>query len=84
MANNTVKTWEDRAAKALVGRTITGARYLTQPEMDNLGWSKSVLLLTLDDGSLLFPSRDDEGNGGGALFGVDKGGNNLTFPVIRL
>lgn len=82
MAKNIVKTWEDRAKKALVGRTIVGARYLTRKEMADLGWSKSVLVMTLDDGSLLYPSMDDEGNDGGAMFGQDKDGKEAGFPVI--
>ena len=39
-------------------------------------------LVVLDDGSLLFPSMDDEGNDGGALFGQTKDGKEITLPVI--
>jgi hypothetical protein len=31
---------------------------------------------------MLFPSKDDEGNDGGALFGQNKDREDLTFPVI--
>jgi hypothetical protein len=31
---------------------------------------------------MLFPSMDDEGNDGGALFGQNKDREDLTFGVI--
>jgi len=82
MARNTVDFWNEKATSSLVGRTVTGARYLKKEEMVALGWTKSVLVLTLDDGTLLFPSMDDEGNDGGALFGQGPKNEELVFPVI--
>jgi hypothetical protein len=75
--------WGDKAQKALAGRTIVRARYLTEEEREALGWGVSVLVIELDDGSLLYPSMDDEGNEGGAMFGQDKDGGEQGFPVIR-
>jgi hypothetical protein len=34
-----------------------------------MGWARRPLVIELDDGTLMFASRDDEGNDGGALFG---------------
>lgn len=71
----------------LVGRTIKAARYLAPKEAEHLGWSKSTLLLELDDGTLLFPSQDDEGNAAGTLFiqsGKKTAGLPDGAPVIRL
>jgi hypothetical protein len=79
--SGTVNFWNNRA-KQLEGRTIVKARYLTEEEVGDLGWNLLVIVLELDDGTLLFPSMDDEGNNGGALFG-QRGGEDVTFPVIR-
>jgi len=38
-------------------------------------------VIELDDGSQIFPSQDDEGNDGGALFGQGSDGDEWTFPV---
>lgn len=73
--------WSNRAKNSFVGRRIVDARYLSKEELETLGWTKSVLVFQLDDGTLLFPSQDDEGNDGGAMFG-EQGGNSLTFPRI--
>ena len=74
------KVWGDRAAKLLVGRKIVAARYMTPEDMDGLGWDRKALVLELDDGHLLFPSSDDEGNDAGALFTTYEECD--TFPVI--
>jgi hypothetical protein len=78
-----VKRWTDKASALLVGKTIKSVRYLTREEYLNLGWHSSPVVLELEDGTLLFPSSDDEGNGAGALFGQGADGSELTFPVIR-
>lgn len=64
----TVKRWEDEAAAKLVGRTIASVRYLTKKEQDVLGWYAASLAIIFDDGSAVWASTDDEGNGPGALF----------------
>lgn len=65
----------------MIGRTIVNTRLLTEVEMSALGWwGEPSLVLELDDGSLLFASRDPEGNGPGALYGAgpDRGVFILT------
>lgn len=74
------KIWGDKVAEFLVGKTITAVRYLTEQERDDLGWYERSVVLVLDDGSMLFPSRDDEGNGAGALFTTLE--ELPTVPVI--
>jgi len=74
--------WNDRAAQSLVGRKIVNARYMSQEEADNMGWYSRPIVFELDNGSFFFPSRDDEGNGAGALFGQDSEGGELDLPVI--
>tara|TARA_R110002020_G_scaffold463600_2_gene683723 strand:- start:307 stop:552 length:246 start_codon:yes stop_codon:yes gene_type:complete len=80
MANN--KYWEKYGNKHLKGRTIVDVRYLTTIEMKGMGWYRKSIVLELSDGSLLFPSKDDEGNDAGALFGQSPDNKSLTFPVI--
>ena len=60
------------AAVALVGRRIAEVRAMTKRELEAEGWEPDeiVPVLVLDDGAILFPSRDEEGNGPGALFGA--------------
>lgn len=62
------KTWGDKVAKQLVGKAIVAVRYLTEEEREDLGWYNRSVVIQLDDGTLIWPSQDDEGNGAGALF----------------
>lgn len=52
----------------LKGRTIVGVRYMDEKDMANCGWDRSAVILVLDDGTIMWPSADDEGNGPGALY----------------
>jgi|TARA_R110000824_G_scaffold95994_6_gene230410 hypothetical protein len=66
------------------GRKIVKVRTMSIKEQLAEYWSPDdlnpVVVLELDDGSKIYPSRDYEGNGGGALFGVDAQKN--TFTII--
>ena len=77
MSMNTEEKWVTAIAKQLVGRTIVKVRYLTKKEMDELGWYDRSVVLHLDDGNIIFPSADDEGNNAGSLFT-----NSDDLPVI--
>ena len=48
---------------------------MTKKELDAEGWEghDAPAVLILSDGSKLYPSRDSEGNGPGALFGIHDG-----------
>ena len=61
------RDWTNRIKQRLVGRTIVGVRYMTSEEADASGWHHRPVVLILDDGHILFPMMDDEGNDGGAL-----------------
>lgn len=76
------KHWNEQAQK-FIGRKIVRARYMTHHEASEQGWNYRPLVLILDDGTIIWPSRDDEGNEAGALFGVDSSGNASDFPVLR-
>lgn len=77
------KYWVSYANKHLKGRKIVNCRYLSEREVEDMGWGCRCVVIELDDGSMIFPSRDDEGNGAGALFGQSPKGESLTFPVMR-
>jgi len=75
--------WVDYAKKNLLGKKIVAVRYMTDKEREDSMWFHRGLVITLSDGSMIYPSADDEGNDAGALFGQDKKGEFLTFPVMR-
>ncbi len=58
----------------LIGRKIIKVRDLTTAEIKEEGWEEGTLIIILDDGSKIFPSQDQEGNGPGSLFGIKKDG----------
>ena len=72
--------WKVEASK-LIGRTIVDVRYMSPDEKSGIGWDQSPAILVLDSGDLIYPSSDDEGNGGGALFGNGPAlGDGFTLP----
>ena len=71
--------WKAEAAK-LVGRKIVDIRYLSDEEKELTGFFHSPPVMVLDNGDLVFPSADDEGNDGGALFGCGSIGDNFALP----
>ena len=74
------KHWVEVAQDQLKGRTIKEVRYLTEDEMNNLGWYSRCVVMILDNGTVVYPSQDDEGNGAGSLFTNDY--KNPVLPVI--
>jgi hypothetical protein len=65
------------------GRKIVKVRTMSIKEQLAEHWSSDqlnpVIVLELDNGAKIFPSRDYEGNGGGVLFGVDAQKNTFTI-----
>lgn len=72
--------WTEIARSLLLNKKIVDVRYLTQEEADDLGWSERVVAFQTEDGLWFFPSRDDEGNDGGALFTSDE--KHSCLPVM--
>ena len=60
--------------EGIVGRTIIHVRIMTAAERESWGWERGhwPVVFQLDDGTYLVPSQDDEGNGPGAIFHVEK------------
>jgi len=71
-----------RAALRLLGRRIVGVRYMTEEERNNGGWGRRSIILTLDDGTIIFPMADDECNDAGVLSGQSWSGEPFLIPVI--
>ena len=76
------KGWVAYAEEHLLGKKVVALRYLTEAERDDFGWSSRALVIVFDDGSFVFPSRDDEGNDAGSLFGQSGDGPIITFPIL--
>ena len=73
--------WGRDAHEKLVGRKIVAVRYMSEAEVDGLQWyGRAAVVIQLDNGVILFPSQDDEGNGPGAVFTSMQ--DFPTIPVI--
>ena len=56
----------------IIGAKIVKVRSMTAKEMKDECWEgRPATAIELDNGIILYPSRDEEGNGPGALFGKD-------------
>tara|TARA_R110002110_G_scaffold56751_1_gene160902 strand:- start:516 stop:770 length:255 start_codon:yes stop_codon:yes gene_type:complete len=61
--------WQDLVNKHLLGRTIIKVKWLSPKESEKLlGWNDQPCEIFLDNGTILTPSADDEGNNAGAIF----------------
>lgn len=63
---------------------IVDIRPMTKKELKNEGWEDTPhyhipKVLVLKDGTVLYPSMDDEGNGPGRLFGTSKEGVSFSL-----
>lgn len=74
------KQWTQSASELLLNRKIVQVRYMTEGERKDMGWYSRPVAFLLDNGIWVFPSADDEGNDGGALFTTDK--NLSVIPVL--
>lgn len=57
----------NKKAQSLIGRRIVDARFMSEEDADGAGFAQRPIIIALDDGTLLVPQSDDEGNDGGAL-----------------
>ena len=73
--------WQKKAEKFLLGRKIEKIEWMTDKEADDLDWHSRPICLLLDNGTWIYPQRDDEGNDGGALFVVNND-DEETLPVF--
>ena len=71
--------WNQEASEKLKGRTIVKVEYMSEELVEDLGWYKIPVIMTLDNGWRIYPQMDDEGNDGGALF-IEHTGETETHP----
>jgi hypothetical protein len=62
------KAWVEDTKKVLLGKKIIGVGYLPKKFQKEWGWYNRPIVLRFDDNHFIYPSMDDEGNDGGALF----------------
>jgi len=75
--------WAEKAADILLDRRIVEIRYMSDFHMAQEMWSgPAPIILVLDDGTKIYPARDPEGNGPGALFGVKRDGEDFCVPPV--
>ena len=63
--------WEATANKILLGKKIVAIKWMDKKEAEHNDWYKRPVKLMLDDGTIIIPQMDDEGNDGGALLWVN-------------
>jgi hypothetical protein len=66
------------------GLRIKKIRPMTPQELAAEGWNRprgQIVVIELDDGTILYPSRDEEGNGPGEIFGRSKGGKSFMLAI---
>lgn len=51
----------------ILNKKIVMIRYMTDSEMHIFKWSKKSIIFQLEDGTLLFPSIDEEGTNAGSI-----------------
>ena len=73
------RNWNSIAKKHLLHREIVRVEYMTLKEKEECMWYKRPVMFMLDNGLWCYPSQDDEGNDGGALFMTNKLG---CLPVL--
>ena len=78
--------WNQAATRALKGRGIVKARYMTDKEAENFGWISRPVVLILDNGAYVIVQSDDEGNDGGAVLilddPTDEKSGSLLLPTL--
>lgn len=76
MANSKARPKDD-----VIGQTVKKVRWMTEEETEAEGWGdirgEQAVVIELGNGVKLYPSRDPEGNGPGALFGVTPDGKHV-------
>ena len=77
--------WKKYAERHLVDKTIAHVRNMTEDEASGIGWlTTRPLVLIMEDGSYVFPSKDDEGNDGGFFFGKFKVGELVGKKITSV
>jgi hypothetical protein len=65
--------------KDIIGKKIVNVRPMTPGEARTTGFYKKPFIFVLNDGSLLIPQSDDEGNDGGAVMWLTETDDLLFY-----
>ena len=76
----TKEKWTKKAEDILLNRKIVKVEYMSKEECESAYWHKRPVCMLLDNGVWIYPSQDDEGNDGGALFTTDD--TETCLPVL--
>jgi hypothetical protein len=78
--------WKNRLSPEILGQRIVRLRYMTKKEAEGFGWYSCPLMMQLENGTWLIPSKDDEMNDGGAthLNNKDRELKETLAPVITI
>lgn len=83
---NYAEKWTKEAKKNLVGSKIIKVEYMPKEELEEMMWYKSPLCMLMQrpNGTKfwMYPSADDEGNDGGAIFTTIK--SYSCAPTLNL
>ena len=64
-----------------IGLKIREVRWMTPKEMEAMAWDQEGVVIVLEDGGVIFPSSDPEGNSIGALMVAQSGSPiDLLYP----
>lgn len=64
-----------------IGLKIKEIRWMTPEELGAMAWDQEGVVIVLEDGGLIFPSSDPEGNSAGVLMSLHKGSQiDLLYP----
>lgn len=69
--NKVRKRWTKLAEKLLLGRKIIKIEWQTTDEANTYDWFNQAIKLYLDDGTIIMPQNDDEGNDAGVLLHIN-------------
>ncbi len=79
---NTIDFWDDKVKNLLLGKKIILVRYMTDAELTQTGFNKRGIIIQLDDGTIIWPVKDDEGNDAGAIHYSKKGDDDYVIPNL--
>ena len=84
--NSLRQQWKNRLSPEILGQRIVRLRYMTKTEAEDFGWYSCPLVMQLENGTWLIPSKDDEMNDGGAisLNNKDRELKETLAPVITI
>lgn len=81
--SNTI-LWEEQAKKVLLGKKIVMVRYMTEEEMQETGFQNVGIVIELNDGTIIWPTSDNEGNNSGAIHFAINSDSQKDYVIPNL